>query len=566
MAQTKKLVDELYDRLNTQGRLASTDFLSLLPDAVSKEETVIENEWDLANFVAEIGHCETVDLRQISPDPAVKSLLSIKLIRRLHVLPLYLDEQDQLVVAQYDPLDLRSSDRIRRASGHEVRIVVAPKEQVLRYVDRLYGSEEEAEVERFIRVSSNEVKARAQEANGSKWLFRDIEEDLGTTSVSQLLEAIIQHALKRRATDIHITCSDEGISLKHRLDGVLQEGMRIPHDLHAALLSRIKLSAGMDISNRRLPQDGQIELKVADRKIQIRVAVFPTIHGEDVAMRLLQQGGYLRDFSSLGIADSKLVTFRNMLDSTKGMVLVTGPVGVGKTTTLYAALSYIAESKRRIITLEDPVECRLENMTQSQISPETGYDFAAGLRSILRMDPDVIMVGEIRDVETAQMALRASLTGMLVLSTLHTDRVAGAVPRLLDMQVEPFLLNSSILGVISQALVRKICSECRIEMRLTTDFVKQHRLPEDLLNKTFWKGTGCDRCENTGFFGRVGLFEILPITDDVRTEIRNRSDTPGFERAAHAAGMQTLFEDGLQKASEGITSIPEVIRVLHGRQ
>jgi len=518
-------------------------------------------------LLATVAGCDSVDLRTVTFQDDALQLFTPRLARSTRILPLYM-EGDRLVAAQYDPLDIRSVDRARRACRRDIRIVAAPRTQLLRYAELRFGSEEEEVVDKFIKRSAAEVAAlQSMKPHRERGLFfRDLEEEVGSPPVERLLEAIVAHAVKRRATDIHITCHPDRIELRHRIDGALREGKRVPKELHAALVSRVKLSGGMDISRHNLPQDGNFQVGVEGRNVQIRVGNFPTIYGEDVALRLLYSEMYLRDLSSLGFNDHALPGYTQLLDSPKGMILVTGPVGVGKTTTLYSSLSRLIHQRRRIITLEDPVECRIEGITQSQVSPDTGYDFAAGLRSILRMDPNVIMVGEIRDVETARMALRASLTGMLVLSTLHTDHAAGAIPRLLDMEIEPFLLTSSLLGVLSQALMRTICDECKQKVEPNMALVRQHKLPESVLNGEFYRGTGCERCENTGYYGRTGIFELLLVEDTMRNAIKTNADTTQVERIAREAGMETMFDDAMTKVHAGVTTLDEAVRALSGRE
>lgn len=558
--------DALYDRLDENGELSSQDLQQFLPSLAAAESGTVQNEWQLTELLAKLTGGEALDLRRVSTQSNAAELVPAKLIRATRVLPLSL-EDDRLVVAQYDPSDMRSIDRVKRACRRELRVVVAPRSQVRRLIDLRHGSQEEAAVDEYIKRSADEVAAlRSVDRSASGMFFRDYEEELGDTPVEKLLEAMVVHAAKRRATDIHVTCHPDRVELRHRIDGVLGRGKPVPRDLHASLLSRIKLSSGMDISRHGRPQDGNFEVQVGVRKIQVRVGVFPTIYGEDVAMRLLYSEMYVLDLAVLGFSEATLSLFTRLLESNKGMILVTGPVGVGKTTTLYSSLSKLCQHRGRIITLEDPVESRVEGITQSQVSPETGYDFASGLRSILRMDPDVIMVGEIRDNETAQMALRASLTGMLVLSTLHTDRAAGAIPRLLDMEVEPFLLTSSLLGVLSQALVRRICEECKEPVEPDPAYVRAHSLPEAALQGTLWQGAGCQRCDQTGYYGRTGLFELLVVDESIRDKIKERTDTPEIVEAAAKVGMTTLMDDGLAKAHAGVTTLAELVRVLSGRQ
>ena len=564
MAQ-KRTADQIYDRLQAEGTLDPDVLSSLFPPGTEVPENAVRTEAELAAAIAHAVEGELADLRTLSPSEDVKGLIPDRVVQSTRILPLQLVD-GELSVAYYDPWDLRGLDRVRRASrGQQIRPLIAPRGQLLRLFERQFGSSEEAAIDEFIKRSQSEVGAMSSVDRSRSLFTLDFEEDLGETTVERLLDAIVIHAVKRRATDIHVTCHPGHVALQHRVDGVLGPPKIVPKDLRAALISRIKLSGGMDISRSGLPQDGNFQVEVEGKSIQIRVGVFPTVYGEDIALRLLYSDIYLLELTQLGFSEANLPVFSNMLDSTKGMILVTGPVGVGKTTTLYSSLSRLSRRRGRIITLEDPVESRIEGITQSQISPETGYDFAAGLRSILRMDPDVIMVGEIRDVETAQMALRASLTGMLVLSTLHTDRAAGAIARLLDMEAEPFLLTSSLLGVLAQALVRRICDECKEPVTIDPAVVESRNLPRAILDGPAWHGAGCDHCEQTGYFGRTGLYELLVVDNAIRDKIKQRADTPEIAQAAQDAGMDTLFDDGIGKLHRGLTTVDELIRVLSGR-
>lgn len=558
---------QLYQRLDEQGRLTSRELDSIRDEGESTHPDGLGTEWELACWLGRAADCPAVDLHQVSVQKSVVRLLPGRVARALHALALYVDPEDQsLVVAMYDPLDVVALDRLRRICKQELKIVCAPRSQLLRYLEIHYGSEEEAAVEKLIDRSRQDVMARQRVTRPRRrLLFAEYEEDLGRTPIEQLVEAMVRHAVTRRATDIHITCSPDKVVLKHRVDGMLRDVFAIPREIHRALISRLKLAAGMDITSRRLPQDGNIEVRVKDKMVQVRTSVFPTIHGEDIALRLFNQAMYQQHLSSLGLSDAKLRQYEQLLDHPKGLLLVTGPVGVGKTTTLYASLSRLVDRDRRVITLEDPVECRLNKLIQSQISPQTGYDFPAGLRSVLRMDPDVLMVGEIRDVETARMSLRASLTGVLVLSTLHTDRAAGAIPRLLDMEIEAYLLTSSLRGVVSQALVRRVCPECRGEHRLAPAVFAGHQLPETLAQHTYWRGAGCERCEYTGYLGRTGVFELLMVDDAIRDLVIQRANRSRIEAAACQGGMQTMFEDALEKARQGVTSFEEVMRIMASR-
>ena len=559
------MVQGLYERFAEQGRLSADDVRELLPEAEETGVSAVETEDQIARMLAAVAECEYVDLSRLTFQQDAIALLPAKVAVRAHAVPVALDG-DTLVVATYDPLDVNALDRVERVTGMDLRVTCAPKEQVLLYMERHYGSAEQADVEHFIRQSRQDVAARSAAAKQKRSLFfAEYETDLGQTPVEQLVESIVAHASKKRATDIHITRHTSRIELQFRIDGVLQTVMPLPEDLYAALLSRVKLTAGMDITTHHFPQEGNFEVLVDGAMVQIRASIFPTIQGEDIALRLQYRAMYQKDFGNLGFADWKLKQFIGLLDMPKGMILVTGPVGVGKTTTLYSALSRIAGQSRKIVTLEDPVESRLDHVAQSQISPTQGYGFALGLKTILRMDPDVIMVGEIRDNETAGLALRASLTGMLVLSTLHTDRAAGAIPRLLDMDIEPYLLTSSLLGVLSQALVRRICDRCREPVEVDREFLIENGVPEDRIAPQYYHGAGCDRCGQSGYYGRTGVFEMLIVNDAVREAVKRRSDLAEIYRVAREEGMETMVEDGLGKAAEGVTTVEDVFRVAKAR-
>lgn len=553
------MAQDIYQRFKAQGRLSAEELCELVPGA-SVDMAPVEEEAQLARVLASAAGCDYEDLASAEVSEQALETVPPRLVRRLRCLPLRV-EGDLLVVATADPLDVMALDRVSRVAGSGLRIVCASQEQVNRLIEKHFGSDEQVAVEEFIQQSRRDVQARQGVRQKPRLFFAEFEDDLGSPPVEQLLEAIVSHAFRKRATDVHLSCHPVSVKLSYRVDGVLREAFEIPREIHASLLSRVKLSAGMDITTHRLPQEGNFEIAVGDQRVQVRASVFPTIQGEDVALRLQQKAMYRADMSGLGFAPDVLDAFQRMLDSPKGMILVTGPVGVGKTTTLYSALARMSGQRRKIVSLEDPVESRLDHVAQSQVSPEQGYDFARGLRSILRMDPDVIMVGEVRDPETALMALRASLTGMLVLSTLHTDRAAGAIPRLLDMDVEPYLLTSSLLGVMSQALLRTICEECKRPAGPDSRALATGAFPGDAADQRYWRGAGCDRCDQTGYFGRTGIFELLAVDDDVRDCVKRRADLPEIYAAARKGGMVTMVEDGYAKAVQGITTLEEVLRV-----
>src|SRR6185436_1377417 len=355
---------------------------------------------------------------------------------------------------------------------------------------------------------------------------------------------------------------DQTIRIRHRVDGVLIPIDTIPRELHASLVSRIKVLGGLDITEQRMPQDGRISQMVNGRRVDLRVATFPTTFGEKVAIRILEKEKLVRGLSELGFSRRNYETFRDILSKSRGIVLVTGPTGAGKTTTLYSPLAYLSSTKRNILTVEDPVAYQIPTIRQTQIRPKAGFTFATAIRALLRQDPDVIMIGEVRDPETAQLALRAALSGILVFSTLHTQDSAGAVPRLMDMGLEPYLLASGMVGVIAQRLMRITCVECQEPASYTPEMLAKVGLKPDP-EMVFYRGRGCEKCAGTGYRGRTGAFEILVVDAAINTLIRERADSRLIKQAATAGGLNTLLGDALSKAIFGQTTIEEVIRVAY---
>jgi type IV pilus assembly protein PilB len=380
--------------------------------------------------------------------------------------------------------------------------------------------------------------------------------------VVRLLELLINDAIAKGATDLHVEPEEQAVRVRHRVDGVLIPSDTIPKELHASLVSRVKVLGGLDITEQRMPQDGRISQMVNGRRVDLRVATFPTTFGEKVAIRILEKEKLVRGLSELGFGRKNYGTFRDILSKSRGIVLVTGPTGAGKTTTLYSALAYLSSSERNILTVEDPVEYQIPTIRQTQVRPKAGFTFATAIRALLRQDPDVIMIGEIRDPETAQLALRAALSGILVFSTLHTQDSAGAVPRLMDMGLEPYLLASGIVGVIAQRLLRNVCPDCKERVTYPAEVLAKVNLTPDP-GLVFHKGRGCTKCGETGYRGRTGVMEILVINDAIHTLIRERSDSRQIKQAAVAAGMTTLMDDALAKALFGQTTLEEVLRVAY---
>ncbi|MCX5713046.1 MAG: GspE/PulE family protein, partial [Candidatus Omnitrophica bacterium] len=376
--------------------------------------------------------------------------------------------------------------------------------------------------------------------------------------VIKLVNLIIMQAVKDKASDIHVEPGEEKVLIRFRIDGILHEIQQIPKHLQSALASRVKVMAKMDISEIRNPQDGRIQLKMESKSLDLRVSTFPTMHGENIVMRILDKSSVILGLKELGFAKNDLAEFDKIVRHPNGIVLVTGPTGSGKTTTLYAALSAINSIEKNIITIEDPVEYEIPLIRQTQVNPRAGLTFANGLRSILRQDPDIIMVGEIRDKETADIAIQASLTGHLVLSTLHTNDAASSLTRLIDMGIEPFLIASSVIGILAQRLVRVICPKCKEKYMPSDEIIKDLGLDQKI---ELFRGKGCMHCRNTGFTGRIGIFELLTVTEEIKNMVTSKRSANEIKKKALEQGMRVLRDDGMEKVKSGITTAEEVLRV-----
>jgi general secretion pathway protein E len=419
-------------------------------------------------------------------------------------------------------------------------------------ISRIYGQLGSAE-EVMQNITGDDLSSVANEFEAPKDLLELTEE----APIIRLLNAMLQQAVKERASDIHVEPFETELDVRMRIDGILSTVIRPPKIIQDALISRIKIMANLDIAEKRLPQDGRIGVLVGGKDVDIRVSIIPTVFGERAVLRILDKKQGLMSLTDVGFSEDQNRVFSGMLSKPNGIVLVTGPTGSGKTTSLYASLHSIYSVESNIITVEDPVEYQLRGIGQIQVNPQIGLTFASGLRSILRQDPDIIMVGEIRDVETADIAIHASLTGHLVLSTLHTNDAASAVTRLLEMGVEPFLVSSSLIGVLAQRLVRMVCPHCRKEYEPDEGEKLYFSEPP----ATLYKGEGCERCKNTGYRGRIGIFELMSVNESIRPLISRKLDASNIRESAIKNGMQTLHSSGLKKVLEGVTTLSEVLRV-----
>jgi general secretion pathway protein E len=461
-------------------------------------------------------------------------------------------------VAVADPLDLDSLEELRLLLKKPLIPIYCPKSVIEAAIERCYQQKEE-ETKRFF---SDLEKGSVQGVDESQKDEYDLLEQADQNPVIRLVNTLLIEAIQQGASDIHFEPKNTGLSIRYRIDGVLQKKHAPPREYQSQILTRIKVMAKMDIAEHRLPQDGRIKLKVGEREIDFRVSTLPIVHGERIVMRILDQGNVVLGLDRIGMPDTVLKAFRRLIHAPEGIVLVTGPTGSGKTTTLYSALSEVNAAEMNILTIEDPVEIRLQGISQMNVNRKIELDFSKGLRHILRQDPDVIMIGEIRDRETAEIAIQSSLTGHLVLSTLHTNDAPSALTRLSDMGIEPYLLASSILGVLAQRLVRRICPHCRTGYFPSKEELHELGLKKDgIQGGRLFRGSGCAQCFGTGYKGRCGIYELMMVTSKIKAQVLKSQDAEELKKAALLQQMVSLFERGVELVSCGVTTSAEVLRV-----
>jgi type IV pilus assembly protein PilB len=519
-------------------------------------EMGLVTEATLVAILAEQLGLEFIDLSEATLDPSALALVPEAVARKQNCVPVMIDEDGRLVLAMADPANVVAVDDIRAMSAREVRTLVATKADVLAAINRNYRLDSAAEhlVEEASAEAATEQDLDSVAASASA-------ED---APIIKLVNLLITQAVNDRASDIHIEPGERSLRVRYRIDGVLHEVMNPPRSVQAGITSRLKIMADIDIAERRLPQDGRIGVTVQGKQIDIRVATLPTVNGEKVVMRLLDKSSVLLKLQDLGFQPNNFASYQESYKKPYGAILVTGPTGSGKSTTLYATLNILNRAEVNIITVEDPVEYKLAGINQVQTNAKAGLTFASALRSILRSDPDVVLIGEIRDRETAQIAIEAALTGHLVLSTLHTNDAPSALTRLTEMGIEPFLVASALDSILAQRLARRLCEKCKERYQPSVEELKTARFPfdEDEDLPTLYRPMGCTACGKTGYRGRLAVHEVMSVTEDIERLVVEKASSEDIGRVARSQGMTTLRDDGMAKAALGVTSIEEILRVV----
>jgi len=511
----------------------------------------IISEQDLLILLMRELHIPSIDLGKYRFDEKLKTVMSEKTARQYMVMPISILGQT-LTVAIADPLNVFILDDLRNVTGKEVEVVIASESQIQRSIDQFYKA----------AASPNPMTLTAGSLKDNQDILSKVNEEAGEEGpIVRIVNLVIKEALHQRASDIHIEPQETGMRVRFRIDGILQDILTIPNESKNAVAVRVKLMCGLDITNTQTPQDGRFKMKVGKQEVDFRVSLLPTSFGQKIVLRVLDKNNLSVGLSKLGFSPKSMTILEEAIYKPYGMILVTGPTGSGKSTTLYSLISKLNTSERNIITIEEPVEYMVDGLTQIEVKTDIGLTFATGLKAILRQSPDIVMVGEIRDGETADIAIKASLTGQLVLSTLHTNTAAGAVTRLVDMGLEPFLVASSLVLVCAQRLCRRICDACKKPMDMNPEKIKKikHRLTPGVI---LYEGKGCDRCRGTGYKGRVGVTEVLQIDDQVRDMLLKKCSSIEITRYAQKnQGMKLLFDDVVDKMLAGETTLTEVFRI-----
>jgi type IV pilus assembly protein PilB len=517
---------------------------------------------DLIMALAAQSGMEPVEIGKIDVPPEIITQIPGQMANTFQVVPFEFNpERNELFIAMSDPENFVATDNLRTLLGLNIRPFIAKAEDLQKALNRYYPEGEQESITSLIEELTDDQDLAAFKNRGDSIDLAELKEMAELNPVKKLLNLVLLQAIKDKASDIHFEPFEDEFKMRYRIDGVLYEMVPPPKYVAVAVSSRIKVMANLDISERRLPQDGRIELQLRGAPIDLRVAVLPTMFGESVVLRVLDRGNVQLNLDKVGMRDDELVIFRQLIAKPNGIIINTGPTGSGKTTTLYAALNELNDPGVKILTAEDPVEYDIDGLVQVQVRPEVGLTFARALRSFLRQDPDIILVGETRDLETAQISVQASLTGHLVFTTLHTNDAPSAIARLLDLGMEAFLLTATLEAVVAQRLVRRICSHCKAEYKPSEEQLMELELtPDDVGDRVFYYGKGCDYCNNTGYRGRLGIFEIMVMDDHIRELIMRHASSSVLRRESVKRGMRTLRESGLLAIYDGVTTIDEVVR------
>ncbi|HON56333.1 MAG TPA: GspE/PulE family protein [bacterium] len=542
--------DAKYSELKTLNDRSQKYIFEILED-----ENIIKEE-ELIRLISRRINIPYINLNVSLIDRNIVNLIPEEIIRTNNVIPIF-KIQNMLTVGMVDPTDLYLIDELKQITGLNISPVLVSQSKLRGVISQLFGIEDS--MTELVNALKSEITAEFEEEE-----YIDLQTTAEEAPIIKLVNLIIEQAIVDRASDIHIEPQHNRLRIRYRIDGQLYEIQSPPRQFTSSIISRIKVLARLDISEKRIPQDGRIKLKVNERDIDIRVSTSPTIFGEKIVMRLFDKTQMLSSLENLGLNEEAYNRVIELLKKNTGILLVTGPTGSGKTTTLYAAIQQLDSIKKNIVTIEDPVEYQLNNISQIEVNPRVGLTFATGLRSILRQDPDIMMVGEIRDIETAEIAIRSALTGHFVLSTLHTNNAPDSLTRLINMGIEPYLIASTLQAVIAQRLVRMLCNDCRETFVPPPEFIKEFEKYAKNEELIFYTSRGCKNCKYTGYKGRTGIFEILEMNDEIKKLVINKASVENIKQAALNARMLTLKQDAFDKIIRGITSLDEALNVLHG--
>ncbi len=520
-------------------------------------EKGIISEGDLMSLMVNELHIPSIDLRKYKVDPALKDIITEKAARQYRVMPIS-HLRDTVTIALSDPLNISLIDDIQSLTNKKIDVVMATDTQIMKSIETFYGSKDTTTVAEVSKNIDIEDLMIVSDQTAESMTITDATQD---APIIRMVSLIIKEAIKQRASDIHLEPGPDEMRVRFRIDGILQEILTIPKENQNAVVTRVKIMARLNITVNQVPQDGRFKMRFGSQEVDFRVSILPTNFGQKIVMRVLDRTNLATELSNLGFSKRSVELLAEAITKPFGMILVTGPTGSGKSTTLYSLINQLNTVDKNIITVEDPVEYLMEGLTQIEVKPEIGLTFAAGLRAILRQSPDIVMVGEIRDAETADISIKAALTGQLVLSTLHTNDSAGALTRLVDMGIEPFLVSSSLVLVCAQRLCRRVCKNCKVPVEIPVEVLQKlaHKIPK---NTVFYEGKGCDRCRQTGYMGRLGITEVLVIDDQIREMLlKGKSSDEIKNYAQKEQKMFLLWDDIVEKFIEGFTTITEVFRV-----